>query len=152
MSGGNLDYFYSRFDEPLAIISKEIKWGKNKWTPETLLEFQNAVNYLKLAQIYSRRVEWLLSGDDGEVSFIKRLKEELEENRKNPELIEPQLKKSPLCKNFNGTTCKHRFDLSYRYADNPEWEEIDRKSYEKRLTDASDCWNFEEIGDGEGKQ
>ena len=66
--------------------------GKNKWTPETLLEFQNAVNYLKLAQIYSRRVEWLLSGDDGEDSFIKRLKEELEENKKNPELIEPQLK------------------------------------------------------------
>ncbi len=77
--------------------------------------------------------EWLLSGDDGENSFIKRLKEELGENRKNPELIEPQLKKCPLCKNFNGTACKHRFDLSYRYVDNPEWEEIDRKSYEKRL-------------------
>ena len=92
MSGGSMNYFAFTFDEPLAIISKEIKWGKNKWTPEALLEFQNAVNYLKLAQIYSRRVEWLLSGDDGENSFIKRLKEELEENRKNPELIEPQLK------------------------------------------------------------
>lgn len=110
MSGGSMNYFAFTFDEPLAIISKEIKWGKNKWTPETLLEFQNAVNYLKLAQIYSRRVEWILSGDDGENSFIKRLKEELEENRKNP-----------------------------------EWEEIDRKSYEKRLTDASDCCDFEEI-------
>ena len=66
--------------------------GKNKWTPKTLFEFQNAVNYLKLAQIYSRRVEWLLSGDDGKDSFIKRLKEELGENRKNPELIGPQLK------------------------------------------------------------
>lgn len=110
MSGGNLYYFYSRFDELLEKILKEIKWGKNKWTPETLLEFQNAVNYLKLAQIYSRRVEWLLSGNDGEDSFIKRLKEELGENRKNP-----------------------------------EWEEIDRKSYEKRLTDTSDCYDFEEI-------
>lgn len=145
MSGGSLNYFAFTFEEPLATISREIKWGKNKWTPETLLEFQNALNYLKIAQIYSRRVEWLLSGDDGEDSFIKRLKEELEENRKNPELIEPQLKKCPLCKNFNGTACKHRFDLSYRYVDNPEWEEIDRKSYEKRLTDASDCWEFEEI-------
>ena len=28
MSGGNLDYFYSRFDEPLEKILKEIKWGK----------------------------------------------------------------------------------------------------------------------------
>lgn len=147
MSGGNLDYFYSRFDEPLAIISKEIKWGKNKWTPETLLEFQNAVNYLKLAQIYSRRVEWLLSGDDGENSFIKRLKEELEENERNHEIIEPQLKKCSLCKNFNGKECKHWFDISYRHIDNPEWAEIDRKNYKKRLTDASDCWEFEEIED-----
>ena len=30
MSGGNLDYFYSRFDEPLEKISKEIKWGKKQ--------------------------------------------------------------------------------------------------------------------------
>ena len=60
-------------------------------------------------------------------------------NENNPEVIEPQLKKCSLCENFNGKVCKHRFDLSYRYADNPEWEEIDRKSYEKRLTDASDC-------------
>ena len=59
MSGGSLEYFYYKFEEPLERISKEIKWGKNKWTAETLLEFQNAVNYLKLAQIYSHRVEWL---------------------------------------------------------------------------------------------
>ena len=30
MSGGNLNYFYSRFDEHLEKISKEIKWEKNK--------------------------------------------------------------------------------------------------------------------------
>lgn len=30
MSGGSLDYFYFRFEEPLEKISKEIKWGKNK--------------------------------------------------------------------------------------------------------------------------
>lgn len=34
MSGGSLDYFYFRFEEPLEKISKEIKWGKNKWSPE----------------------------------------------------------------------------------------------------------------------
>ncbi len=34
-----------------------------------------------------------------------------------------------------------------RHIDNPEWAEIGRKNYEKRLTDASDCWDFEEIED-----
>ena len=102
MSGGSMNYFAFTFDEPLAIISKEIKWGKNKWSPETLLEFQNAVNYLKLAQIYSRRVEWLLSGDYGDDSFLESIKEELEVLKKNPNIIEPQLKKCTLCKYFNG--------------------------------------------------
>lgn len=73
MSGGSLNYFAFTFDEPVTTISKEIKWGKNKWSPETLLELQNALKYLKLAQVYSRRVEWLLSGDDGENTFIQRL-------------------------------------------------------------------------------
>ena len=33
------------------------------------------------------------------------------------------------------------------YFDHPEWEEMDRKDYKRRLTDASDCYNFEEIRD-----
>ena len=139
MSGGSLDYFYFRFEDPLEKISKEIKWGKNKWSPEVLSEFQNALKYLKIAQAYSHDVEWLLSGDYSDDSFLESIKEELEELEKNPNIIEPQLKKCSLCENFNGK--------SYRYADNPEWEEIDRKSYEKRLTDASDCWEFEERED-----
>ena len=147
MSGGSLDYFYFRFEDPLEKISKEIKWGKNKWSPEVLSEFQNALKYLKIAQAYSHDVEWLLSGDYSDDSFLESIKEELEELEKNPSIIEPQLKKCSLCENFNGKSCRHRFDLSYRYADNPEWEEIDRKSYEKRLTDASDCWEFEERED-----
>lgn len=145
MSGGSLDYFYFRFEEPLERIVKEIKWGKNKWTTETLLEFQNAINYLKLAQIYSHRVEWLLSGDDGEDSFIERLNEELSELNNNPERIEPQLQKCSLCVNFNGKECKDRWNLKNEYLDHPDLEQIDKETYEKRLEDASDCWNFEEI-------
>ena len=102
MSGGSLDYFYFRFDEPLEKISKEIKWGKNKWSPEVLLEFQNALKYLKIAQVYSHDVEWLLSGDYGDDSFLESIKEELEELEKHPTIIEPQLKKCSLCKEFNG--------------------------------------------------
>ncbi len=92
MSGGSLDYFYFRFEEPLEKISKEIKWEKNKWSSEVLSEFQNAIKYLKIAQVYSHDVEWLLSGDYGDDSFLESLKEELEELEKNPDIIEPQLK------------------------------------------------------------
>ncbi|MBR1404888.1 MAG: hypothetical protein IJ558_12020 [Treponema sp.] len=149
MSGGSLDYFCYKFDDPIATISREIKWGKNKWSPETLLEFQNAIKYLKIAQTYSRRVEWLLSGDDGEDDFAERLKEELEALEKNPEIIVPQLKKCSLCKEFTGKECKHRWRLEHMYLDHPDWKQIDKESYEKRLTDASDCYDFEEIIDDE---
>jgi len=33
------------------------------------------------------------------------------------------------------------------YIDHPEWEKMDRKAFKKRLTDASDCYDFEEIQD-----
>jgi hypothetical protein len=32
---------------------------------------------LRVAAVYAQRIDWLLSGDDGEESFLKRLKEEL---------------------------------------------------------------------------
>jgi len=35
------------------------------------------VEILKKAKIYAQRVDYLLSGDDGEESFLRRLKEEL---------------------------------------------------------------------------
>ena len=92
MSGGSLDYFYSRIDEPIQIISEKIKWGKKIWSLKTLRKFKMAIKYLKIAQIYTKRIEWLLSGDDGEDSFHERLREELEDYNKNYEEIEPQLK------------------------------------------------------------
>jgi hypothetical protein len=44
---------------------------------ETLEEFKTAVEILKKAYIYARRIDWLVAGDDGEESFHKRLKSEL---------------------------------------------------------------------------
>ena len=140
MSGGNLDYFYSRFDEPLEKISKEIKWGKNKWSSEVLSEFQNALKYLKIAQLYSHDVEWLLSGDYSDDSFLESIKEDLEKLENDPTIIEPQLKKCPLCKDFNGKECTNRWQM----------ESMNKESSEKRITDASDCYDFEEI-DEEGE-
>lgn len=53
------------------------------YPPEVLLEFKNAVKYLKIAHIYAQRIDWLLSGDDAEESFLSRLKEELDEKNNN---------------------------------------------------------------------
>ena len=135
MSGGSLDYFYFRFEEPLEKISKEIKWGKNKWSPEVLSEFQHAIKYLRIAQVYSHDVDWLLSGDNSDDSFLESIKEELEELEKNPDIIEPQLKKCPLCKYFNGKKCTNHWQMEY----------MDKESFEKRKADTSDCCDFEEI-------
>lgn len=57
-----------------------------------LSEFQHAIKYLRIAQVYSHDVEWLLSGDYSDDSFLESIKEELEELEKNPDIIEPQLK------------------------------------------------------------
>ena len=45
---------------------------------ELLREISNGLDYLNLAGIYTQRLDWLFSGDDGEDRFFKRLKEELD--------------------------------------------------------------------------
>ena len=47
------------------------------YTPETIQEFRNGVEILKKASVYAQRIDWLISGDDGEDSFHQRLKEDL---------------------------------------------------------------------------
>lgn len=48
----------------------------------TIEEFRKGIVALRKAQIYAQRIDWLLSGDDGEDSFHERLKEELSELNK----------------------------------------------------------------------
>jgi len=40
-------------------------------------KFKEAVEALKKAYTYAHRIDWLLSGDDVEESFLRKLKEEL---------------------------------------------------------------------------
>lgn len=62
--------WYERFPEEKFHIA---------YSKEVLEEMKNAIKYLTKARIYMHRLDWLLSGDDGEESFLSRLKEELEE-------------------------------------------------------------------------
>lgn len=52
--------------------------NESEFSKETLAELKKAVYILKQAEIYAQRIDWLLSGDDGEENFHERLKEELE--------------------------------------------------------------------------
>ena len=48
-----------------------------KYPDEVIQEFKNAVDMISKAQVYMHRIDWLLSGDDGDESFIERLNKEL---------------------------------------------------------------------------
>lgn len=69
-------------DEPYfgADYYKEFPEALNHYEyPEEVIEkFKEAVKALRVAEIHAHRVDWLLSGDDDEDSFLRRLQEELE--------------------------------------------------------------------------
>lgn len=105
MSGGHFDYDQYRIDNIAEEIEKIISLNKvekkkedlNRWDydtdgnvyedckyyyyfdNETIECFKEAVKVLRQAAIYAHRIDWLLSGDDGEGRFRKRLKEQLDE-------------------------------------------------------------------------
>lgn len=85
MSGGHFDYAQYRIGDIASSIHEAIKgnsskdqWGyARNYSPETLAQFQKAIDALEQAQIYAQRVDWLLSGDDSEECFHKRLADDL---------------------------------------------------------------------------
>ena len=106
MSGGHWDYLQYRLIDVSYDIEKlvekngqpksaeelkENSWRDDDWynkypedkfhykyPEEVIEEFKKGVDIIKLAQIYMQRMDWLLSGDDGEESFISRLKQDKE--------------------------------------------------------------------------
>jgi len=57
------------------------EWGENKghgYSPAVIEEFAIAVQLLRRAAVYAQRADYLLSCDDGEDSFLLRLREDLE--------------------------------------------------------------------------
>ena len=91
MSGGHFDYNQYKIgyiaDEVEQLIidndsTEEDEWGYSKghhYSPETIAKFKKGLDILRKAQIYAQRIDWLVSGDDGEDSFHRRLKNDLME-------------------------------------------------------------------------
>ena len=91
MSGGYFDYAQYRIAEISDSIERLIssnkdttlnEWGSKRgrdYSEETILEFKRGLVFLKLAEIYAQRIDWLVSGDDGEDSFHRRISEDINE-------------------------------------------------------------------------
>ncbi len=90
MSGGHFQYKQWEIgniaDEVEQLILTNDSEEKNEWgdrkgyhySPETIEEFKKGLFLLRQAYVYAQRIDWLVSGDDGENSFHRRLKFELE--------------------------------------------------------------------------
>lgn len=103
MNGGAFDYKEWHISDIAETIGYELeKQGKEKeksklwmereyyekypeekynvtYTEEVQEELRNAIEILKKAHVYARRVDYFFSGDDSEESFLSRLREELGE-------------------------------------------------------------------------
>ena len=44
------------------------------------MKVKEGIDILKRAFIYAQRIDWFLSGDDGEDSFLRQLEEDLKAN------------------------------------------------------------------------
>ena len=77
MSGGAFDYKQYQIGEIVEEIQSRIE-GRG-FDDRVLDQIAQGIFFLRTAQIYAHRIDWLLSGDDGQESFLKRLSEELDE-------------------------------------------------------------------------
>lgn len=78
MSGGFFDYKQHHIEDIADgigdVIRKREEWD---FSDATVDEFRRGVAILRRAAIYAQRIDWLLSGDDSEESFHRRLVEDL---------------------------------------------------------------------------
>ena len=85
MSGGHFDYLQYRIDEAAEKLGELIERIENpipdEWnyelSKETIDKFKECYTMLSVGGKMLHRIDWLVSGDDGEQCFHKRLKEDL---------------------------------------------------------------------------
>ena len=85
MSGGYFEYqqyhlqdIVDKLREIKVKIENDEEFYQYDRKEELLREISNGLDYLNLAGIYTQRLDWLFSGDDGEDSFFERLGEEVD--------------------------------------------------------------------------
>ena len=85
MSGGYFEYkqyhiqdIIEKLEETKVKIENDEEYHQYDKKKELLQEISNGLDYLNLAQIYTQRLDWLFSGDDGEDNFFERLEEDID--------------------------------------------------------------------------
>jgi len=101
MSGGYFDYkqwsMFEIAEDIKEIVDKNESKEKDQYgdcvgfglSDETIERLKTARNMLDVAAIYAQRIDWMLSGDDSEESFHKRLNEELKKYREDEKIVTP---------------------------------------------------------------
>lgn len=97
MSGGAFNYdqcrikliwetIQSELDRQGELREREYWMDKDEYyetyDEEVVELFKKGVEVLKEAEVYAQRIDWFLSGDDGEENFKRRLKEDLDKLKK----------------------------------------------------------------------
>ena len=97
MSGGHFDYDQYKIrqiaDEVEQIILKngEKRERRESWEdeyyynypPEVIEKFKEGLDIIRKAEIYAQRIDWLVCGDDGPESFLRRLEQDLKNLERN---------------------------------------------------------------------
>jgi len=87
MSGGHFEYRQYNInviaDEIQELIDNNGVYNKEwdetiEYSDEEIEVFRTAIVKLREAYVYAQRIDWYVSGDDGEDSFKERLSEDLE--------------------------------------------------------------------------
>jgi hypothetical protein len=78
MSGGYFDHQQYAIKGIAESLDKVIRENKGDFGPFTLSELKEGLRLLELGYIYAQRVDWLLSDDDNEETFHKRMKQDIE--------------------------------------------------------------------------
>jgi len=84
MSGGMFDYKQYKLQQIADDIEQHIVDNEDvgcdyRYKDETIAEFKRTVEMLRRAYIYVQRIDWLVSSDDSESTFHKRLNQQLKE-------------------------------------------------------------------------
>lgn len=99
-----------------------------KYPDEVIEKFKIAVKLLREAYVYAHRIDWLLSGDDGEDSFIERLKKDLKRNHEYSGVIKsteyeftPSTPTEPLATEARDTVAAGGHIHKWHDVDGKEW-------------------------------
>ena len=85
MSGGFFDYEQYKISEIADQVEQLIRDNNVEdeygdvysYDDEVIDNIKIGLNHLQLASIYAQRIDWFVSGDDGNESFLERLEEDL---------------------------------------------------------------------------